>query len=283
MMNLTTILERSGAFQVVAQSANRVSQLANRLAHVVVLLLALIVPAFTCVSQTGTFDPPLKKRIADFGPSPYYPGGNVRSKLTCYFYRTFMVKEYDEGQKGAEWLSILPIDKGAASACVRSHVPGEKVIEEPEWRGYFKGAKGNLVFFNADDGMNGGFPFIVYDAKIGQKIFEDSAYDSSMWSKKAQDSPFNRLRVTSAQDGQVSLRYLRVVEANCDLHTEKISCWEQVRKKLALKSPQMPVCSGYRGIPTRWASAVAYPVEVLLFPQPATKTIAGPIKCWPVD
>jgi hypothetical protein len=40
----------------------------------------------------------------------------------------------------------------------------------------------------------------------------------------------------------------------------------------------MPVCSGYKGIPTRWASAVAYPVEVLLFPQPAIKTITGPVK-----
>jgi hypothetical protein len=45
----------------------------------------------------------------------------------------------------------------------------------------------------------------------------------------------------------------------------------------------MPVCSGYEKIADRWVSAVAYPVEKLLFPQPSRKTVAGPVKCWPVD
>jgi hypothetical protein len=244
------------------------------------LLLAFGVPAFTSVAAANSFDAPLKKKVVDYGPSPYYQG----QKLSCYFYPTFMVKEYDTGQKGAEWLAIVPVEKGGVvPACDRSHVSGESIIEKPDWGGYFKGAKGNLVFFNDADGIDGGLPFVVYDSRTGQRIFDDSAYDSSMWSKKVDDSPFNRLRVSSTQDGQFTLRYLRVVEADCDLHTEKTSCWEQVRKKLALKSAQMPVCSGYKGIPTRWASAVAYPVEVLLFPQPAIKTVVGPVKCWPVD
>ena len=277
------ILERTSRFQVVSPLGKRVSRLMNAIRHLVGLLLALSLPVSACVAQTGSFDAPLKKSIEYFGPSPYYPGGTVRSKLTCYFYPTLLVKEYDEGQKGAEWLAIVPNNTRAAPKCVRSHVPGERVIEGSEWRGYFKGAKRNLVFFNDSDGINGGLPFVVYDARTGQKIFQDSAYDSSMWSRKVQDSPFNRLRVIRAQNGQMFLRYLRVVEANCDLHTEKASCWEQVREKLELTTAQMPSCSGYERIPSRWESSVAYPVEVLLFPQPATKTIAGPVKCWPVD
>ena len=70
---------------------------------------------------------------------------------------------------------------------------------------------------------------------------------------------------------------------DCDLYREKATCWEQVRKKLGVQSTQEPVCSGYQGVTTRWSSSVAYPVEVSLFPQPAAKTIDGPVKCWPVD
>lgn len=219
----------------------------------------------------------------DFGPSPYYPGGSTRIKLNCYFYRTLLVKEFDEGQKGAERMAIVPSRTGAPAACDRLHAKGERLSDPGEWSGYFKGVKGQLVFFNAADGTDGGIPFLIYDSTTGKRIFEDLAYDSTLWSEKPADSPFNQLRVTSGQDGQISLTYLRVVDAACDLHLEKASCGEQVRKKLKLKNTQMPVCTGYKGIPTRSISSVAYPVYVLLFPQATTQTIVGPVKCWPVD
>lgn len=256
---------------------------ANPLGRVVVLLLVLSVLGFTSAASADSFDTPLKKKVVDFGPSPYYRGGNVRVKLSCYFYPTLMVKEYDTGQKGAEWLAILLAENKAARPCTRSHVLGERVIEYPEWSGYFKGAKGNLVFFYASDGTDGGMPFVVYDSRTGTKIFQDSTFDSTWLHNKVTVPLFNRPRFSSAPDGQVSLRYLRVVEADCDLHREEASCWEQIRKKFELKSAQMPSCTGYKAIPTRWASAVAYPVEVLLFPQSAVKTIAGPVRCWLVD
>jgi hypothetical protein len=255
----------------------------NPIGLVVALLLAVGVPTFASVAPMDSFEPPLKRKVVDFGPSPSYEGKRVRVKLSCYFYATFMVKEYDTGQEGAEWLAIVPTKKEVAPACVRSHAPGERIIEGAEWSGYFKGAKGNLVFFDADDGANGGLQFVVYDSRTGTKIFEDSAYDSRMGNRKVENLHFNRLRGSSTQGGQLSLRYLRVVEADCDLHREKASCWEQVRKKFELKSVEMPVCSRYKGIPTRVVSAVAYPVEVFLFPRPAIKAIAGPVKCWPVD
>lgn len=255
---------------------------ANQFKRVAVFLVVLCVPVFASVGRIGSFDAALKKKVVYFGPSPYYPGGNVRVKLSCYFYPTFMVKEFDEGQKGAEWLAIVPIEKRMAE-CAQPHAPGERVIEKAEWSGYFKGAKGNLVFFDDADGTNRGLPFVVYDSRTGRKIFEDSAYDSRIEDKNVGTSLFNRLQVSSAQGRPVSLRYLRVVEADCDLHREKASCWEQVKRKFELKTPQMPFCRGYEHIPSRWESAVAYPVEVFLFPQPTIKTIAGPVKCWPVD
>ena len=116
-----------------------------------------------------------------------------------------MVKEYDEGQKGAEWLAIVPVEARTTPGCTQSHAVGEKVIEEPEWGGYFKGAKKNLVFFHAADGTNGGMPFVVYDARSGTKVFQDSYYDASMWNRKVESPLFNRLRVRNAPDGQVFL------------------------------------------------------------------------------
>lgn len=228
-------------------------------------------------------DRPLKEQVVDFGPSPYYRGGRVRIKLTCYFYAKLMAKEYDAGQKGAEWLSFRPLEQAGAPACLESHGPGEKVIDGNEWSGYFRGVKGNLVFLDAADGTDGGIPFAVYDSITGKKIFEDSASESRIDNRKVQQSLFSRMRVLTAADGTVILMYLRVTEAGCDLHARKETCWEEVRKKFDLKNRQPPVCVRYESLPTPWESAIVYPVESSLSEKPETKTIAGPIRCWPVD
>ncbi|HTD22764.1 MAG TPA: hypothetical protein VK738_08930 [Terriglobales bacterium] len=252
-----------------------------------VLLLVLCGPGFASIASADSFDTPLENKVVDFGPSPYRPAENVRIKLSCSFYPTFMVKEYDEGEKGAEWLAIVPIEKGAAPECTKSHVQGERVIEPNEWSGYFMGVKGNLVFFDAADGWDGGMPFVIYDARTRKKIFEDSYFYAGMWNEKVfEDSVFNNMRVEPAPDGWPILKYLRVVGTECDIHSNKKSCWEPIRKKLGVKTTQKPVCTGYEEIERihSWASsALAYPVEVSLFPKPTTKTIAGPVKCWPVD
>ncbi len=221
----------------------------------------------------------------DFGPSPYYdPRQKVRKELSCYFYLTFIVKEYDEGQKGSEWLAIAPVEGPTAPACALTHSANEKVITYPEWGGYFLGAKGRLVFFREPDGFNAGMPFVVYDSRTETKVFEEDSYhDTTLFNQKAENSPFNHMRVIEGRDGQFTLKYLRVVEADCDLHSEKSSCWERVRKTLKLQTTEAPTCTGYQAISTRFESAVAYPVEVTLFPKPVTKTIEGPVRCWPVD
>jgi hypothetical protein len=233
--------------------------------------------------QADSFDKPLKTQVVDFGPSPYYPEGKVRVKLFCYSYPAFMVKEYDEGQEGAAWQSIVPAGKGVVPACTKDAAVGEWRINLGNWNGYFKGAKGNLVFLDDPDGTDEGLQFFVFDSTSGKKIFEDSAHESRTFNDKDKTPPFDRMRFSRAQDGMLRLRYLRVVQLDCDLHLEKTSCWERARKTLELKGAQIPVCSRYEGISDRWVSAIAYPVEVLLLPQPSRKTIDGPIRCWPVD
>lgn len=193
--------------------------------------------------------------------------------------------EYDEGQKGAEWQAIVRIKDGIAPACRQPDKPEQRTIKSEEWGGYFKGVKENLVFFDAADGAHGGIPFAVYDSGTGKKIFEDSAYESrgSRGHKKVVDAPFNRLRFSKTSDGRLSLRYLRVVEADCDLYTEKTSCWQKVKTQFSLNNTQAPTCSDYKGKPTHWPSAIVYRVEVFLYPQPSTKPLAGPVECWPTD
>lgn len=235
------------------------------------------------VSSADSFDVTSKKKIVDYGPSPYYPDGPYCKTLSCYFYSTFVVKEYDEGQKGADWTAIVPMVGPTPPPCSRAHDRGERVIKYPEWSGYFNGAKGKLVFVDASDGFDEGMPFAVYDSGSGKRIFEDSYHDTTLFNQKAESSPFNHMRVFEDENGQFSIKYLRVVEAGCDLPSEKYACWESVRKKLAIQSTQMPPCSRYEGITERRESAVAYPVEVTLFPKPAMKTVAGPVRCWPTD
>jgi hypothetical protein len=76
-----------------------------------------------------SFDAPLKKKVVDCGLSPYHdPGRNQRNELSCYSYTTFMVKQYDEGQKGSEWLAIVPIVGQTAPECSLTHAANEKVI-----------------------------------------------------------------------------------------------------------------------------------------------------------
>jgi hypothetical protein len=77
-------------------------------------------------------------------------------------------------------------------------------------------------------------------------------------------------------------------DQGCDLHLDGRACREEVKAKLAVKSDAMPVCTDYEHIAEIFAtdrvkSKVAYPVEVMLSPQPAVKTVAGPVKCWPTQ
>ena len=248
------------------------------------LLLGMVFAIGTprpAVAQTDSLDVPLKTEVVELGRSPYTSG---TIELSCYRYRTFTVKQYsDPGLKGAEWLSIVPARVTTAPQCTKAHTADEKVIVDPEWHGYFKGAKGNFVIFHAEDGVNGGMPFVIYDSRTGKQLFQDSYFEASMWNRKFPNSPFNDIRVNITTDEQALLKYLRVEGTDCDLHSESSACWGQVRKKFGVKSAQVPRCSGYKQITTRWSSAVAYPVEVSLFPQPSIKTIEGPVKCWPVD
>jgi hypothetical protein len=229
--------------------------------------------------STGAFDAPIKKVSVDLGPSPYTPDNpEIRNTLSCFYFPHLLIKEYDQGQVGAEWLSILR-RRGKLPECKLSHQPGERVIDGSEWEGNFKGVKGNLVFFDGGEVQFSALSFAVFDLTTGKKLFEDDAYVS-------QKAGRPNLRTFSTKAG-VTVKYLRAYYTDCNLHSsEKEACWKKVKAKLGLKSEEIPVCTGYDTIAKlvgtdQVESWIAYPVEVNLSPHPVVRTVAGPTKCWP--
>jgi hypothetical protein len=228
-----------------------------------------------------TFDKPVTT-VLDLGPSPYYrPSSQMRKTLTCYIYPSFMVKQYDERQKGAEWLSILRFKPSNPPACSLTHLGGEKVIHWPEWSGYFRGAKGPFAFFDASDGIDVGMPFVVYDTRTGKKVFEDSDY---LWSATSVPASSKVFKVSLDDKQRLVLTYLRVVSTNCDLMKDGAVCWKRVTSKYGILATQQPVCHGYKqDYKGKWWSAVGYPVSVVVSAQNRIKAVDGPVFCWPTD
>jgi len=142
-----------------------------------------LILVITGAAAAQGFDP-YKKQVVDYGVPQDFAGNPHHDQLTCFYYRGLMVKQLtNQWNKGALFLSFLRFDQ-ARPACVKEHSPTEKVLD-PEWGGYFRGlVKGDLVFFDADDGEDGGMPFVVYDSKTQKKIFEDNAYYFWMWNPK---------------------------------------------------------------------------------------------------
>jgi hypothetical protein len=257
-------------------------------------------------AQPDWFDAPLEKKSVDFGPSWEKPSESspawqwkayqrARNTLTCYWFPSVMVKQYDISQKGADWISFIRLDANAHPECTQSHTSGEKVFAQKasaqteEWWGYFTGVKENLVFLSAADGDNGGIYFAVYDSRTGKKVFEDTdclacMYPKEMYGKKPPSSPLNRMRVSKIAGGPITLNYLRVEQADCDLRATKASCWDHVRMQMHVKSAEVPVCLGYAHTHVgELRSMVAHPVFVSLESPPVVKTIDGPVLCWGPD
>jgi hypothetical protein len=264
----------------------------------VLLRLLLTVLALVSFSGASSFDQPLQKKIVDLGPSKFSSGSHA--KVSCYFFLRFMVKEVDLGEKGASRLAIVPIVKGDVPKCTRSREKTEKVINPNEWSGYFKGVKNDLVFFDADDGVNGGMGFAIYDAKTGKKVFEDTASGS--------------VEFLEPQSKALTLKYSRVLDGECVMPKENAACWDRIQAKIGLVNTATPDCKkGYEEsarnlakgrcqaqstdnaeclarelkLATEQTSAatsiIAYPVEVLLIPHPTIKPAAGAVRCWPSD
>src|SRR5262249_38342723 len=112
--------------------------------------------------------------------------------------------------------------------CAEADIANEKVLNAKEWSGYFKGAKGNYVFFDADDGFNGGLGFAVYYGPDGKKLFDDAA---KSW------------HAVKRKGARLRLRYVRTYLASCSLFADAQGCWAKIKQDTGLTQPTPPDCS----------------------------------------
>lgn len=268
--------------------------------HVIRVLLVcglLFGPASSSTWAGGTpslYDKPLRETHL---PLPRDPS-NPRNKpmLSCFYYLHFMVKQVDLGEEGAEQLSILHEVNGPAEPpCRRANAKDEIVIDPKAWGGYFEGAKGNFVFFHAEDAFNGGLGFAVFDGIRGKKLFEDEAELDKGIIKFAAIAV---LKDPNSKSGTViRLRYQRVYPAQCSLRADKGNCWKSIQRATGLKNTTPPNCAAaYEAEKKRspeWAdsvdsdpSVIAFDVEVVVAAKNTTvrvPIIQKAMECHPAE
>ncbi|HZU91787.1 MAG TPA: hypothetical protein VE993_21220 [Stellaceae bacterium] len=135
------------------------------------LLVLAAVPANAAdngraLRRSGAFDAPLRTERRKIPDSE-----SGKARLSCFSFDRVRMKQLDLGEVGAAELAILPLETDAdAVPCRRETAAGEIVIPADRWSGYFKGVRSGYVFFDAEDGANGGFGFAVFDGSTGRKL-----------------------------------------------------------------------------------------------------------------
>ncbi|MFY9639444.1 MAG: hypothetical protein WCD20_02315 [Rhodomicrobium sp.] len=235
-----------------------------------VLAISLLLSGNTLAKDAaGLFDKPAKVTKVPLAADPQNP--QSKPMLSCFYFANFAVKQIDRGEVGAEQLSVVPLGGAEPYQCREANIAGEKVVDVKEWSGYFKGVKGNYVFFDADDGLNGGLGFAVFDASDGKKLFEDTT------------KGLHAIKLTPA--GMV-LKYTRVYAPGCSLFADAAGCWAKVKQGTGLTQASPPDCAAaYKAEEKRMKgsshsaasvpSVVQYEVETVLN-SGQTKVSAAP-------
>jgi len=194
----------------------------------------LVLPA----NAADLFDKPLDTKVVTLPADPLNP--HAKPKRSCIYYPGFVVKEVDLGEVGAEEQAVIPLPKGGKPPACEAKIKGEIVIKPAEWSGYFDGAKGEFLFYDAADGLNGGMPFAVFNARSGKKLFEDSRQGNAFGS-------------VALKDGGLALTYRRVWLAPCSLYADAKGCWKKIMAVTALAESARPDCSAkYREYMKAW-------------------------------
>lgn len=168
----------------------------------IILLCSLLSANALAKDAAGLFDKPVKVVKVPLPADPLNP--QAKPAVSCFYFKDFAAKQIDRGEVGAE-LSIVPLPAGGeAYKCREAAAPGEIAVSK-EWSGYFKGAKGAYIFFDASDGINGGLGFAIFSASEGKKLFDDTA---------------KALHAVDLAPSGLVLHYTRVYDAGCSLFAD---------------------------------------------------------------
>jgi len=244
-----------------------------------IAITATLCFATTLAAQTlESFDKPLHETKIDLGPSDYLrPDTDAHVILNCYYYGTFMVKELDDpGVKGANPV-FRPFHPGQNPPCSRKLQLGE--THPTHWGGFFMGVKHNLIFIEAEDGLNGALEFQVLDSRTGKRMFHDERYVGDV-------ENLRKLSFIPTNNSQVVLRYRRAFLGTCSIPKHGLACWHTFQRQTGLTSTPMPACQSvdFEGHDQGDdPSVIFYPVETTLLPQPQVKAIDPIDRCSPAE
>ena len=271
-----------------------------------VVLACLSLPHGAHADATAPFDRPLQTRRVTLGPSPTAPG--QQSVVRCYTYAGFMVKEIDTAEVGDDQISVLPLKSQAERpACQAANAPGEKIVPNDTWSGYFLGARAGYLFLSAADGVNGGMGFAVFRTDDTTRLlFQDLT---------TMDHGRIQLRAVSIEGDRLRLHYTRLYGAPCSVQTGGATCWARIVADIHVPPTPAPDCAaGYlrakrelaagrceaqsrrgdaaclrnemQGV-ADWDTApsvIGYAVDVVLQPSGPQVTATGAASsCWPAD
>ena len=211
-----------------------------------------------------------------------------------------MVKEVDEREIGAAQLSILPVTQGQPPPCRRENLPGERVVDDKAWTGYFAGAHGNYAVFSAEDGEHGGLGFAVVRPADAGVLYSAIA--------------LGKLQFAAAADGATVLRFTAVHAGDCSVELKGKACAEKIGREAGVAAPDPAMCRhGYAEAKRQTAqercaanapkdagcvaremvrvadwdsspSVIGYAVEVALGAGGAVARPTGPpTACWPAE
>ena len=261
----------------------------------IALLLASAAPARA--GDTTAYDKPLSVKHVDLGPAETVPP--QEKEVRCSYFPTFMVKEVDEREVGAAQLSILPSSPAAPAACQRDNLPGERVLDDKKWTGYFDGAHGDDVVFSAEDGVNGGLGFAVVRPGDAGVVYSAVAKGA--------------LRFTADANGATVLHFAAIHAGKCSVAVQGAACATQIGREIGIAAPDVALCRrGYadakrsmakdrcadtpkdKGCVDReiagmhgWDASptvVRYNLDVVLAPAGVAEHPSGaPTACWPAD
>jgi len=191
-------------------------------------LIIVLLPAAGLASNP--FDTPLKTRHVELKADPENP--RAKRRISCFYYRSIVVKQVDYGEVGAERLALLPVLAGNATPCRDGKETYEYEIPSDRWSGYFRGAKADYAFFDAPDGTNGGLGFMVLRIVDRKSLFEDTDQHS--------------LEAIEILDDGLKLRYQRVYQGSCSAISGGAQCRTALSQETGVAAASLSICeSGY--------------------------------------
>lgn len=245
----------------------------------VILALTLLLSGNAFAKDAaGLFDEPVSSAKIPLAPDPANPQG--KPMLSCYFFPGFAVKQIDLGEVGSDQLSIVPLLAGGIPyGCHKENIEGEKAADPKDWSGYYKGVKGRYVFFDADDGVNGGLGFAVYDASDGKKLFDGVSMG------------IHAIKLTPSG---IAISYRRAYAARCSLFADAAGCWAEVKRDTGLTDPAPDCAAAYKRDLQKWKdkaqemaanpTVIYYEAETVLDNGTAkTSPAAGKATCLPAN